>query len=113
MQLCLYCGSRVDQIANVCKRVIVIAASMFVFRNPVTPANAGGMLLAILGIAMYNRAKLRSAHGESTHHHSPGKDRSALMSWDVIVWCDVCSRASVLPIHSYKDGAKVAIVKHV
>ena len=41
------------QIANVCKRIIVIAASMLVFRNPVTPANAGGMLLAILGAVLW------------------------------------------------------------
>lgn len=54
-------------IANVCKRIVVIAASMIVFRNPVTPTNAAGMLLAIVGIAMYNRAKMRSTDGEQTH----------------------------------------------
>lgn len=64
-------------IANVCKRIVVIAASMVVFRNPVTPANAGGMLLAIMGIAMYNRAKLKSAdaeiHRSTLPIHSPHK----------------------------------------
>ena len=67
------------QIANVCKRIIVIAASMLVFRNPVSTANALGMLLAIMGIAMYNRAKLNSANAE-VHHHSPARFQALALS---------------------------------
>ena len=46
------------------KRILVIAASMFIFRNPVSLANATGMMITIGGIALYNRAKLAEKNKE-------------------------------------------------
>ena len=94
---------------------------MLVFRNPVTPANAAGMLLAILGtsvvlfcdmkmhagIAMYNRAKLRSAHGEVTFHTPHHKDRSARTCMHPAA--PAPRRAHALPLHT----SHVAEVKHL
>ncbi|EDQ84990.1 uncharacterized protein MONBRDRAFT_29680 [Monosiga brevicollis MX1] len=45
-------------VANVGKRVVIIVLAMIVFRNPVTWQNLIGISIAMLGIAMYNKAKL-------------------------------------------------------
>eukprot|EP00055_Hartaetosiga_balthica_P008252 m.30078 g.30078 ORF g.30078 m.30078 type:complete len:367 (+) comp6202_c0_seq1:169-1269(+) len=45
-------------VANVAKRIVIIFVSMFIFRNPVTLPNIIGVLVAIGGIGMYNKAKL-------------------------------------------------------
>eukprot|EP00043_Microstomoeca_roanoka_P015777 m.158394 g.158394 ORF g.158394 m.158394 type:complete len:335 (-) comp16332_c0_seq1:247-1251(-) len=52
-------------VANVAKRVLIIAASMMFFNNPVTPANLAGITIAILGIALYNKAKLDERQRQS------------------------------------------------
>jgi len=44
-------------IGNCVKRVVVIVASVIVFANPVTPVNAAGTALALLGVFAYSQAK--------------------------------------------------------
>lgn len=44
-------------VGNCVKRVVVIVASIFVFRNPVTQQNALGTALALAGVFAYSQAK--------------------------------------------------------
>ena len=42
-------------IANVCKRIVIIALAMLFFGGPVSAANLLGIALAIAGVGLYNK----------------------------------------------------------
>lgn len=49
-------------IANVCKRIVIIALAMVVAGAPVSAANLFGMALAVAGVALYNKVKYDEQH---------------------------------------------------
>jgi len=44
-------------VGNTIKRVVIILASVIVFRNPLTPLGALGSIVAILGTLLYSLAQ--------------------------------------------------------
>ncbi|XP_045525178.1 solute carrier family 35 member E1 homolog [Pieris brassicae] len=50
-------------VASAAKRAVVVLASLAVLRNPAPPLNVAGMTLAVLGVLLYNRAKLSRSAG--------------------------------------------------
>ncbi|XP_023934752.1 solute carrier family 35 member E1 homolog [Bicyclus anynana] len=45
-------------VASAAKRACVVAASLLLLRNPAPPLNLAGMALALLGVLVYNRARV-------------------------------------------------------
>lgn len=52
-------------VASCSKRILVIAVSLLILGNPVTWMNIFGMLLAIIGVLCYNRAKYFARNNKS------------------------------------------------
>jgi len=85
-------------VANVTKRIAVISVSLLLLKNPVTVTNMGGMLMAVLGVFCYNRAKHRENINQRTLPVSlPTKPKASL--WDNHITFE--SKVTVSPPSNY------------
>ena len=57
--VCAHACTRAQSVANTAKRALLIMLSVWYFGNPVTVWNAVGMATVVLGVAVYNHARIR------------------------------------------------------
>eukprot|EP00051_Salpingoeca_urceolata_P030169 m.492268 g.492268 ORF g.492268 m.492268 type:complete len:334 (+) comp31938_c0_seq1:282-1283(+) len=64
-----------QSVANTAKRALLIFLSILWFGNPITVPSAGGMIVVIAGVLVYNHVRLRYAQTQQTSRSAPTTHR--------------------------------------